>query len=85
MQLTRDLTDTASELPDLFSRLGSALQLQEEDREASRGRVRSWLAPRWGKLESSLTAAGRRAGQHASGHAGPGEPAWALIAMLLAT
>lgn len=61
MQLTNDLTDTASELADVFGRLQSSLQLTAGDRAAMKG-ICDLAGSKLGKLQASLVSAAQAQG-----------------------
>jgi hypothetical protein len=61
MQLTNDLTDTATELADVFGRLQSSLQLTEGDRTALKG-ICDLAGSKLGKLQASLVSAAQAQG-----------------------
>jgi hypothetical protein len=61
MQLTNDLTDTATELADVFGRLQSSLQLTEGDRTAMKG-ICDLAGSKLGKLQASLVSAAQAQG-----------------------
>lgn len=61
MQVTSDLSDTANELADVFSRLKASLQLSEGDKSALRS-ICELAGSKLGVLQDSLTSAAQAQG-----------------------